>query len=139
MIYLDASLLLSLLVADGHTQRALAWLSAVDGTLAVSDLANLEVSAVLSRDLRSGRLTRDAVEAALIDFDALRAACERLSHSAGDFLLAEHIVRDFPLKLTAPDALHLARATDAGAGLATFDERLASAARTRGVEAPRVG
>ncbi|MGO9743327.1 MAG: type II toxin-antitoxin system VapC family toxin [Roseiarcus sp.] len=139
MIYLDASLLLSLLVADGHTERAHAWLSAVDETLAVSDLANLEVSAVRSRDPRTGQLTPDAVEAALIDFDALRAACERLSHSVGDFLLAEHIVRDFSLKLTAPDAPHLASATHADARLATFDERLAAAARMRGIEAPAVG
>jgi predicted nucleic acid-binding protein len=64
----------------------------------------------------------------------MRANCERLSHGAADFLLAEHMVRDFSMKLAAADALHLASAKNAGAALATFDGRLAEAARTQGVE-----
>jgi predicted nucleic acid-binding protein len=134
LIYLDASVLVSLLVADSHTDKASAWYSRLNETVAVSDLANLDVSAVLSRDLRVGRLNRASVDAALLDFDALRAGCERLSHGEGDFLLAERIVRDFSTKLAAADALHLAAAKNAGARLATFDARLAEAARMAGVE-----
>ena len=44
------------------------------------------------------------------------------------------LVRDFTTKLTAPDALHLASAKNAGATLATLDVRLAEAARAQGVE-----
>ncbi len=139
LIYLDASVILPLLVADVHSPRAIAWYSDVTGTLIVSDLANLEVSAVLSRDLRTGRLTEGAATNALLDFDAMRASCERLSHSAADFLLAERLVRDFATKLAAADALHLASAKNAGAALATFDARLAEAARAQGVELAELG
>jgi uncharacterized protein len=72
LIYLDASVLIPLLVADAHTTQAVAWYSNLNETLIVSDLANLEVSAVVARDLRKGRLTQEAVEVALQDFDAMR-------------------------------------------------------------------
>lgn len=134
LIYLDASVLIPLLVADAHTKRAVAWYSNVNATLLVGDLVNLEVSAVLSRALRVGRLTQSAAASAFVDFDAIRANCERLSHGASDFLLAERIVRDFSTKLAAADALHLVSAKNAGAALATFDARLAEAARGQGVE-----
>jgi predicted nucleic acid-binding protein len=134
LIYLDASVLLPLLVADAHTAQAVAWYSDLNATLIVSDLANLEVSAVVSRDLRKARFTQDAAENALLDFDAMRANCERLNHSAADFLLAQRLARDFSTKLSAADALHLASAKNAGAALATFDTRLAEAARAQGME-----
>jgi len=63
----------------------------------------------------------------------LPAGCVRRGHDRDDFALAEQIVRDFASKLAAPDALHLATAIHAGAALATFDVRLADAARARGV------
>jgi predicted nucleic acid-binding protein len=44
------------------------------------------------------------------------------------------LVRDYSTKLTAADALHLASAKNGGARLATFDVRLAEAARAAGVE-----
>ena len=139
MIYFDASVLVSLLVADAHTEKSSAWYSGLSATVVVSDLANLEVSAVLSRHLRVGRLTQGGVESALLDFDAMRANCEWLSHGAADFLLAERMVRDFSTRLAAADALHLASAKNAGAALATLDARLAEAARARGVDVAELG
>ena len=134
LIYLDASVLLSLLIADAHTASASAWYSGLRATVVVSDFANLEVSAVALRHLRVGRLTQRQVDGALLDFDALRDGCERLTHDAADFQLAERLVRDISTKLAVADALHLARAKNAGAALATFDERLAQAARAQGLE-----
>lgn len=139
LIYLDASVLIPLLVADAHTKRAVAWYSDANGTLIISDLANLEVSAVVLRDLRRGRFAQATAENALLDFDAMRANCERLGHGAGDFLLAERLVRDFSTKLAAADALHLASAKNAGATLATFDARLAEAARGQGLALAELG
>jgi uncharacterized protein len=139
LIYFDASVLVSLLVADTHTEKTSAWYSGLSATVVVSDLASLEVGAVLSRHLRVGRLTQRAVESALLDFDAIRANCERLTHGAADFLLAERIVRDFSTKLAAADALHLASAKNAGAALATHDARLAEAGRARGVQVAELG
>ena len=139
MIYFDASVLLPLLIADAHTEKAGAWYSGLSATVVVSDFANLEVNAVLSRHLRVGRLKQGEVEDALLDFDAMRANCERLSHAASDFLLAERLVRDFSTKLAAADALHLASAKNAGATLATFDARLAEAARGQGIALADLG
>ncbi len=129
MIYFDASVLLPLLIADAHTERASAWYSGLTATVVVSDFANLEVNAVVSRHLRVGRLTKGEVEDVLLDFDAMRANCERLNHGASDYPLAERLVRDFSTKLAAADALHLASAKNAGATLATLDARVAEAAR----------
>jgi predicted nucleic acid-binding protein len=139
LIYFDASVLLPLLIADAHTEKASAWYSGLSATVVVSDFANLEVNAVLWRHLRVGRLTQGEVENALLDFDAMRANCERLSHGPSDFLLAERLVRDFSTKLAAADALHLASAKNAGAALATFDARLAEAANGRGVALVELG
>jgi len=51
---------------------------------------------------------------------------------------AAMLVRDAALKLLAADPLHLALSSEAGHCLATFDLRLAEAARSRGydVEVP---
>jgi len=57
-----------------------------------------------------------------------------LRHGRADFAAAELLVRDFATKLSAPDALHLASAKNAGAMLATLDARLAEAAHGQGVE-----
>jgi len=135
LIYLDASVLLSLVFADAHTASASVWYSGLRAAVIVSDFASLEVSAVASRHVRVGRLTQQQVDGALLDCDALRAGCERLTHSTADFQLAERLARDFSTKLAAADALHLASAKNAGAALATFDARLAEAARAQGVEA----
>jgi uncharacterized protein len=139
LIYFDSSVLLPLLIADAHTDRASAWYVGLSATVVVSDFANLEVNAVLSRHLRVGRLTQGEVENALVDFDALRANCERLSHAASDFLLAERLVRNFSTKLAAADALHLASAKNAGAIFATVDARLAAAAQGLGVALADLG
>ena len=84
MIYFDASVLLPLLIAAAHTEKASAWYSGVNATAIVSDFANLEVNAVLSRHLRVARLTQGEVENTLLDFDPMRANCERLSHGPSD-------------------------------------------------------
>jgi uncharacterized protein len=139
LIYFDASVLLPLLIADAQTEKASAWYSGLSATVVVSDFANLEVNAVLSRHLRVGRLTQGEVENALLDFDAMRANCERLSHGPSDFLLAERLVRDFSTKLAAADALHLASAKNAGAALATFEARLAEAANGQGAALAELG
>jgi hypothetical protein len=139
LIYFDASVLVPLLIADAHTEKAAAWYSGLSATVVISDFANLEVNAVLSRHLRVGRLTQREVESALLDFDAMRADCARLTHSASDFLLAESLVRDFATKLAAADALHLATVKNAGGTLATLDARLAEAARGEGVALADLG
>ena len=99
-----------------------------------SDLANLDVCAVISRDLRSKCFSRAVADKAETDFDALRAASEHGSHGAQDFTLADRFVRDYSKRLSARDALDLAPAKDAAATLATFDARIAVAAQAKGMK-----
>jgi uncharacterized protein len=133
-IYFDASVLVSMIVADANSSRAGRWYMSLQASVIISDLANLEVSAVISRQFRTKRYTRAQADRALGDFEALRAQSDRMSHHPRDFSLAELLIRDYSAKLSAPDALHLASAKNAGAALATFDARLAEAARAQGVE-----
>jgi predicted nucleic acid-binding protein len=86
-----------------------------------------------------GRIDVGQAEFALASFDMLRAQCLSYAHGRDDFALAELIARDFATKLLAPDALHLASAKNAGATLATFDARLADAARMQGIEVAALG
>ncbi len=98
----------------------------------VSDFARLEFGAVVSRAARTRRFDPAAASRALAGFDLFSAASRPMRHGRADFDLAEKLVRDFGTKLSAPDALHLASAKNAGAVLATYDVRLAEAARAGG-------
>jgi uncharacterized protein len=133
VIYLDASVLLSIVLLDANSERAGRWWDSIEESTVVSDLANLEVCAVVTREYRAQRFSRSVAEGALADFDSIRAASERLTPDAQDFGFADRLVRDLATKLAAADALHLATAKNAGATLATFDTRLAEAARMQGV------
>jgi predicted nucleic acid-binding protein len=134
IIYFDASVLVSIVTFDVNTEKAASWYGGLQASVIISELANLEVCAVVSRELRARRFSRADADKAISDFDALRVTSERWSHGAQDFALADQLVRDHSTKLSAPDALHLASAKNAGAALATFDARLAEAARAQGVE-----
>ena len=68
-----------------------------------------------------------------------RTASLQINHTRDDLDSADRLVRDFATKLSAPDALHLASAKNAGAAIATFDTRLADAARAQGVEVAELG
>lgn len=138
-VYLDASLLVSALVEEARTGDVRNWLKRVEDVLILSDFAAMEVAAALSRGVRTGRLSVEQANAALADLDALRALTENWTPQRATFALALEMIRDFPLKLAAPDALHLASAATAGAALASFDDRLLNAARARGVEVAQIG
>ncbi len=134
IVYLDTSVVLSIVALDSNSEKAGAWYGSLQASVVISDLADLEVCAVISRELRAKRFSRSVADRALSDFDSLRATSERSTPDAQDFALADRFVRDYALKLSAADALHLASAKNAGAQLATFDLRLAAAARMRAVE-----
>jgi uncharacterized protein len=138
IIYFDASVLVSIIIVDANSPNVGRWYESLSASVIVSDLANLEVSAVISREFRTRRYTRAQADKAVGEFDALRAQSDRMTHGPRDFDLAELLTRDYSTKLSAPDALHLASAKNAGAVLATLDVRLADAARAQGVEVARL-
>ena len=133
-VYLDTSVVVAILIDEPSSEIARAWFRRLaDDDVIVADLAAVEFAAGISRWLRMGRIDVGQAEFALASFDMLRAQCLSYAHGRDDFALAELIARDFATKLLAPDALHLASAKNAGATLATFDARLAEAAKPTGV------
>lgn len=134
-LYLDASVLVPLLAADAFTARAYSLLASSSPVLLVSDFAAAEFASALARRVRTAELAADKAQEAFADFDGWTArAARRVETTAADVRAAEAFVRRLDLALRAPDALNIAIAQRQGAALATFDERMAAAARALAVE-----
>jgi predicted nucleic acid-binding protein len=132
-IDLDASVVVSLFIADVHTGAADRLIASLREDAIVGELCALEFAACVSRGVRTGRLTEREAREALADFDEWRTfSTVAAPLSVADFDLATRLERDFATKLAAADALHLAGAIHAGARLAGFDKRLIEAAQRRG-------
>ena len=132
--YLDASVILPILVKEPASTVVDVFMTTVDQELLVSDFAAAEVASALSRLVRVGRLQASDGAACLTDFDVWRAGMTLPAEiHAVDVRVAEAHVRRFDLGLRAPDALHLAVARRLGAALVTLDRRLAGAARELGI------
>lgn len=138
-MYADTSVLVAFVFDEPESNRVRDWFRRTTQRIIVSDLARLEFPAVVTRSARTGRLDQSDASAALASFDLLAARSRPLRHGRTDFAAAEMLVRDFETKLSAPDALHLASAKNAGATLVTLDVRLAEAARGQGVEVAALG
>jgi predicted nucleic acid-binding protein len=130
--YLDTNAIYSFIFGDSHSARMDNWLQAPSGLLIIGDYVQTEFHALVGRRVRGGGLTSHAASVGIADFDAFlarRAQTLALSPAAG--ALAVELARDPSLKLSAPDALHLACAAQGDHVLVTFDQRLADAARVR--------
>jgi predicted nucleic acid-binding protein len=132
--YLDASVMLPILIKEPASAAVDAFMSTVQQELWVSDFAAAEVASALSRLVRTGRLQATDGAARLSDFDVWRTAMTKPAEiHAVDVRLAGAYVRRFDLALRAPDALHVAIARRLDIPLVTLDRRLATAARELGV------
>lgn len=134
--YLDTSVIISMIVIDSHTAKATAWFEQTGRKSLVSSLAKVEFAASVSRHVRTGHLSEAEGWTALGTLDdwiARDAHFVRVNDEDIDF--ADRMVRDFGSKLQAPDAIHLAAAKRLEATLATFDERLAEAAKRHAIPA----
>ena len=137
--YLDASVVVPLLVDEQGSRFAVDYIYSYGGDLVVSDFAAAEVASAVSRLLRMGQLDRRRAEVALDDFDRLRSSVLRPAELInGDLRRADALVRRLDLELRAPDAIHLATARRLEATLVTLDRKMAKAARALGflVEPP---
>lgn len=133
--YADASLLVPLFVMDAFNDRAQAFLSDGQTTLLISDFAAAELASVVGRRVRVNELTQDDARAAFAALDEWVASHgPRLPLASADVVIAEVYLRRLELGLRATDALHLAVAQRHQAALATFDGRMADAARALGLE-----
>jgi predicted nucleic acid-binding protein len=134
-LYLDTSVVVALLVdSDPFTGRARAYIAGNPDTLVVSDFAAAEFASVVSRLTRMRRLSTDEATALFSDFDAWRArTAEPAATATPDIAAAAAALRRLDLNLRTPDAINIAIADRLGATLATFDERMATAAHALGV------
>ena len=131
-MYLDASAIVPIFLKDPHVAAMERWLLQRH-RLVLSDFAGAEFVGVVARFHRMKALgERDAL-AVLSRFDAWRsqAVTVRLT-SPRDIAACDRLVRQFKLKLTVADALHLAIAMADEIPLVTFDRSLAAAASQAG-------
>jgi predicted nucleic acid-binding protein len=134
-LYLDTSALVASQLEEADSERIDAMLAAAEEPIVVSEFAVAEFASVLSRLIRTRKLSVADAEGFLADFDLWRARETRMEDIAAvDVRLAGAFVRRFDLKLLAPDALHLAVARRVGASVVTLDRRLASAGRDLGFD-----
>lgn len=135
--YLDASVLVSLLLGEPSSAVVERWIADVELPLLVSDFAAAEVSSAVALAVRQGRETAENGAGRLSDFDNWRteAPTVPIAIHPEDIRMADQIVRAFDLGLRAPDAVHLATAQRLNARLITLDRRLLRAASALGVEA----
>lgn len=121
--YLDTSALVKLVVAEAETGALQAWLAEAERQPVSCDLARAE----LLRAVRRGAPDRVGRAREVLDGLVLAEVATATYEEAG---------RLEPTGLRTLDAVHLAAALDLGddlEGLVTYDERLATAARSHGV------
>lgn len=133
-VYLHASVLVALVTDDALTARADTFLRATRPEIIVSDLASAECSSALARRCRMGELSMQDTHSAFQMLDAWTSMhAERVALGAADLRRAEALVRRLDLHLRTPDALNIAIAERTGGTMATFDVKLAAAARSLGL------
>ncbi len=139
--YLDASVLVSLILREPSSAAVERWITDVELPLLVSDFAAAEVSSAISLAVHQGRETAPNGAVRLSDFDDWRTEAPTIpiAMDPEDVRMADQIVRAFDLGLRAPDALHVAMAQRLNARLITLDRRLVRAASALGVEATSPG
>jgi predicted nucleic acid-binding protein len=131
--YLDASAIVSMLVAEARTPAVFSFLASTTDDLIVSELTAAEVASAISRMVRRQDLSSADAVGRLARFDAWRSATTiDAAIEDVDLRWASLLVRRFELKLRAPDAIHLAASLRLGTTLVTGDGTLANAARDNG-------
>lgn len=131
MIYLDASVVVPIVILESASSRLDAWL-ATGPEVCMSQWTISEVSSALSHHLRTGRLKPEGREAAERALDHW-ASVNRIIEIDDADIIASRALLKFDTSLRTPDAFHLSIVARLGCGLATYDVRLAASARAVGV------
>jgi hypothetical protein len=133
-VYLDTSVLVPIFLLDPFVDRARAFLASKPKDIIVSDFDSAEFASVVGLRLRMKVLTAPEARTAFANFDGwVEANALGAETVPPDIRAAGIFLRRLDLPLRAPDAIHLAIAQRLGARLATFDKRMAAAARALGI------
>ena len=129
-LYLDASVLVALMVREDGAHAVDDLLDADERPLTASDFALAETSAALARLVRIAVLTAGQLEEAFARLDDWTGATTRRERLAPDAVAAAtRLVRQPDLVLRTPDAIHIAMVARLNATLVTLDRGMARAAR----------
>ena len=131
-VYLDTSVLVSLLHEDHHTVRVLDWAGGVDA-LVLSTWTATEFTSALSVQSRMQRLIDRDRRKLELDLDHWLSTRVVLDVLNSDIIAARRLVRN-DVRLRAPDSIHLAIAVRHGCVLATLDADMAAVARDIGLD-----
>lgn len=130
-VYVDTSVIVSILVPESTSERSRQWLEAQEtGTMAISTWVDTELSSALALKVRIGELSRDSMQHALFLFRTCilpGMICHEVVTS--DFKQAQNYLESADLPLRAGDAMHLAIASRLGTAIATNDIKLQDAAK----------
>lgn len=135
-VYLDTSVVVALFVeSDAFTARAKQYVSITGDSLIVSDFVVAEFASAMARLTRMERFAREHAAALFADLDAwISQVGDTVGTTAFDVAGATSTLRRLDLNLRTPDAVHIAIASRLGAILATFDDRMANAVHTLGLQ-----
>jgi uncharacterized protein len=133
-VYLDASVLVPLIVPDTHSVRADAFMDSQPTDLVLSDFAAAEFASAVARLVRMSELRPDEARTAFTTFDSWSAmATRRVASDPDDARLTESLLRSLDVPLPTPDVLNLAVVQRLRCDLATFDTRMAQVAKSLGL------
>jgi uncharacterized protein len=129
MLILDTSALVPLFVMERRTHAVRTFLAVERPELVISSLVSAEFSAAISNRMRTGTFDGEMTMQLLRSFDRWSLGnAARVDVMPLDIRRADVFVRQFHLKLRAPDAIHLAVCARVGGQLLTFDDIMAAAA-----------
>ena len=136
MVYVDTSVIVTLLTVEPRTQDMTAWYAGLGETPTCSDWLLTEFSSALSIKLRTGQISAANAKRVRKEFELLTEGGLRIvpvSRSA--FRRAAEMVSLHDHGLRAGDSLHLAVALEFGAShMATLDRTLAANVKRNGIE-----
>jgi uncharacterized protein len=134
LTYLDTCIVLSLHVADVHTEAVTQSVKRMRGPIAMSLWAQVEIASALGAAVRRRDISAKLASVAFEEMQAFCAAAKALPVSPAALELATRSMLDFQLGLRAGDALHLALCKLNKASLMSTDTVLCVAARKLGVK-----
>lgn len=132
-VYLDASILVSLISTDANTKAADAALRGLP-EIFTSDFGGAEFASAISKRVRLRELRLSEAKAMLIEHDQwIEAYANAVVVGPSDVARCSAYLRRLDLPLRTPDALHIAIASRLGAQILSFDKQLRASARKLGV------
>lgn len=133
-LYLDASVLVALMVNEPTGPLLTRFLTPGRNQLVISDFAVAEGSAAVAKLARMGLRTPACADEVFDRMDAwVSAFAEQAPITTADVMEAIDLVRRHDLKLRAPDAIHVAAAVRLDITLVTLDRGMARAATALGL------